>query len=93
MPNPLTVGLRATARLEEAILLALEEYRDQGYLSTIRLAERIGWDNDGMPSPNGQGYGPRRRDRSALQAVSGWQGGAGSPAQPSRPLGRLADQR
>ena len=41
MPNPLTVGLRATARLEEAILLALEEYRDQGYLSTIRLAERI----------------------------------------------------
>ena len=57
MPDPLTVGRRATARLEEAILLALEEYRDQGYISTIRLAERIGWDADGMPSPNGQGYG------------------------------------
>ena len=57
MPNPLTVGRRATARLEEAILLALEEHRDQGYLNTLRLAERIGWDNDGMPSPNGQGYG------------------------------------
>ena len=57
MPNPLTVGRRATARLEEAILLALEEHRDRGYLSTLRLAERIGWDNDGMPSPNGQGYG------------------------------------
>ena len=57
MPNPLTVGRRATSRLEEAILLALEEHRDQGYLNTLRLAERIGWDNDGMPSPNGQGYG------------------------------------
>lgn len=57
MPNPLTVGRRATARLEEAILLALEEHRDRGYLNTLRLAERIGWDNDGMPSPNGQGYG------------------------------------
>ena len=57
MPNPLTVGLRATSRLEEAILLALEEYRDRGFLSTNRLAERIGWDADGMPSPNGQGYG------------------------------------
>ena len=57
MPNPLTVGRRATARLEEAILLALEEHRDQGHLNTLRLAERIGWDNDGMPSPNGQGYG------------------------------------
>ena len=57
MPNPLTVGRRATARLEEAILLALEEYRDQGYISTIQLAERIGWDAEGMPSPNGQGYG------------------------------------
>lgn len=57
MPDPLTVGRRATSRLEEAILLALEEYRDQGYLNTIRIAERIGWDNDGMPSPNGQGYG------------------------------------
>ena len=57
MPDPLTVGRRATARLEEAILLALEEYRDQGYISTIRLAERIGWDAEGMPSPNGQGYG------------------------------------
>ena len=55
MPNPLTAGRRA--RLEEAILLALEEYRDQGYISTIRLAERIGWDAEGMPSPNGQGYG------------------------------------
>ena len=44
MPDPLTVGRRAAARLEEAILLALEEYRDQGYISTIRLAERIGWD-------------------------------------------------
>ena len=41
----------------EAILLALEDHRDQGYLNTLRLAERIGWDNDGMPSPNGQGYG------------------------------------
>ena len=50
MPNPLTVGRRATTRLEEAILLALEEHRDQGYLNTLRLAERIGWDNDGMPS-------------------------------------------
>ena len=49
MPDPLTVGRRATARLEEAILLALEEYRDQGYISTIRLAERIGWDAEGMP--------------------------------------------
>ena len=57
MPDPLTVGRRATSRLEEAILLALEEYRDQGYLSTLRLAERIGWDSDGLPSPNGQGYG------------------------------------
>ena len=57
MPDPLTVGRRAAARLEEAILLALEEYRDQGYISTIRLAERIGWDAEGMPSPNGQGYG------------------------------------
>ena len=57
MPDPLTVGRRATARLEEAILLALEEYRDQGYISTIQLAERIGWDAEGMPSPNGQGYG------------------------------------
>ena len=50
VPNSLTVGRRATARLEEAILLALEEHRDQGYLNTLRLAERIGWDNDGMPS-------------------------------------------
>ena len=57
MPDPLTVGRRAAARLEEALLLALEEYRDQGYISTIRLAERIGWDAEGMPSPNGQGYG------------------------------------
>ena len=57
MPNSLTVGRQATARLEEAILLALEDHRDQGYLNTLRLAERIGWDNDGMPSPNGQGYG------------------------------------
>ena len=31
MPDPLTVGRRAAARLEEAILLALEEYRDQGW--------------------------------------------------------------
>ena len=57
MPDPLTVGLRATSRLEEAILLALEEYRDRGFLSTNRLAERIGWDAEGIPSPNGQGYG------------------------------------
>ena len=57
MPDPLTVGRRAAARLEEAILLALEEYRDQGYISTIRLAERIGWDAEGMPSPDGRGYG------------------------------------
>ena len=57
MPDPLTVGRRATSRLEEAILLALEEHRDQGYLATLRLAERIGWDSEGMPSPNGQGYG------------------------------------
>ena len=57
MPDPLTVGRRAAARLEEAILLALEEYWNQGYISTIRLAERIGWDAEGMPSPNGQGYG------------------------------------
>ena len=48
MPDPLTVGRRTAARLEEAILLALEEYRDQGYISTIRLAERIGWDAEGM---------------------------------------------
>ena len=56
MPDPLSVGRRATSRLEEAILLALEESRPNGYLSTIRLAERIGWDAEGMPSPNSRGY-------------------------------------
>ena len=53
----MTVGRLATSCLEEAILLALEEHRDQGYIKTLLLAERIGWDAEGMPSPNGQGYG------------------------------------
>ena len=50
-------SVRNDRELQDLLLLALEEYRDQGYISTIRLAERIGWDAEGMPSPNGQGYG------------------------------------
>ena len=57
MPDPLKIGGRATSRIMEAILLALEEARPQGYVSSVYLAERIGWDSVGMPSPNGQGYG------------------------------------
>lgn len=57
MTTPLSQGLRATEMLEDAILLALEESQDQGYLSSIRLSELIGWDAEGLPSPNGQGYG------------------------------------
>lgn len=41
----------------EATLLALEETRPLGYVSSVYLAGRIGWDPEGMPSPNGQGYG------------------------------------
>ena len=57
MTTPLSLGEQATEILENAILLALEETRDQGYLGTVRLSELIGWDTEGLPSPNGQGYG------------------------------------
>ena len=93
MPNPLTVGRRATVRLEEAILLALEEHRDQGYLNTLRLAERIGWDNDGMPPPNGQGYGRIAVIGLLYRLYLAGKVEPGPPAQPPRPLGRLAHQR
>lgn len=57
MQTPLTIGRRATARLEEAVLRVLEEHWPRGYLRTLLIAERIGWDPQGLPSPNGQGYG------------------------------------
>jgi len=56
-PDPQAIGRRATSRLMEAILIALEESRPRGYVSSAYLAGRIGWGPEDMPSPNRQGYG------------------------------------
>ena len=55
--DPLTLGQQGTAILDEAVLCALEEARPKGYVSSILLSQIIGWDTEGMPSPNGDGYG------------------------------------
>lgn len=55
--DPLTMGQMGTAILDEAILRALEKQRPIGYISSILLSQIIGWDTEGMPSPNGDGYG------------------------------------
>ena len=55
--DPLTLGQQGTAILDEAILRALEKQRPNGYISSILLSQIIGWDTEGMPSPNGDGYG------------------------------------
>ena len=55
--DPLTLGQQGTAILDEAVLRALEESRPNGYISSILLSQHIGWDTEGMPSPNGDGYG------------------------------------
>ena len=55
--DPFTLGQHGTAILDEAVLRALEERRPNGYISSIILSQLIGWDTDGMPSPNGDGYG------------------------------------
>ena len=55
--DPLTMGQMGTAILDEAILRALEKQRPNGYISSILLSQIIGWDTEGMPSPNGDGYG------------------------------------
>ena len=55
--DPFTLGQQGTAILDEAVLRALEEHRPKGYISSILLSQHIGWDTDGMPSPNGDGYG------------------------------------
>ena len=55
--DPFTLGQHGTAILDEAVLRALEERRPNGYSSSIILSQLIGWDTDGMPSPNGDGYG------------------------------------
>lgn len=55
--DPLTLGQQGTDILDEAVLRALEESRPNGYVSSILLSQLIGWDTDGMPSPNGDGYG------------------------------------
>ena len=55
--DPFTLGQQGTAILDEAVLRALEEHRPKGYISSILLSQLIGWDTDGMPSPNGDGYG------------------------------------
>ena len=55
--DPFTLGQQGTAILDEAVLRALEEHRPKGYVSSIILSQLIGWDTEGMPSPNGDGYG------------------------------------
>lgn len=55
--DPFALGQHGTAILDEAVLRALEESRPNGYISSIILSQLIGWDTDGMPSPNGDGYG------------------------------------
>ena len=55
--NPFSLGQLGTAILDEAVLRALEESRPSGYISSILLSQLIGWDTEGMPSPNGDGYG------------------------------------
>ncbi len=55
--DPFALGRQGTAILDEAVLRALEDSRPNGYISSILLSQRIGWDTDGMPSPNGDGYG------------------------------------
>lgn len=55
--DPLTLGQHGTAILDEAVLRALEKQRPNGYISSILLSQIIGWDTEGMPSPNGDGYG------------------------------------
>lgn len=55
--DPFTLGQLGTAILDEAVLRVLEESRPNGYISSILLSQLIGWDTEGMPSPNGDGYG------------------------------------
>ena len=64
--DPFTLGQQSTVILDEAVLRALEASRPKGHISFILLSQLIGWDTDGMPSPNGDGSCP---DNSLLSVV------------------------